>query len=189
MTLEEIKKRIKARKPKFSRQDSHKKKKLGNKWKRPKGLHSKMRLQKKGYKRSVKTGYGTPTKIRGLYKNLERIFVSNVDDLKNIDEKKQGVIISSTVGIKKRIEIMKEAEKLKIKNLNIKSPKDYIKKIEEKIEEKKKDKETKKKEKEEKKKEAKKEKKLEKEVEKELSEEEQKELAKKEKDKVLTKKE
>lgn len=189
MTLEEIKKRMKAIKPKFSRQDSHKKKKLGDKWRRPKGLHSKMRLRKKGYKRSVKTGYGTPKSIKGTIKNLERVFVNNVNDLKNIDEKKQGIIISSTVGMKNRVEIIKEAEKLKINILNIKSPKDYIKKAEEKVEEKKKDKEVKKLEKEAKKKEVKKEKKLEKEVEKELTEEEQKEQEKKEKDKVLTKKE
>ncbi len=181
--------KIKKRKLKFSRQDSHKKKKLGKKWRKPKGLHSKMRLQKKGYKRSVKVGYETPKNMRGLSKGLEKVLVNNINDLKNINKKTQGIIISASVGIKKKIEIIKEAEKQKIEILNIKSPKEHIKKIEERLAEKKKEKEVKIKEKEEKKKLAKKEKKLEKKVEKELSEEEQKELAKKEKDKLLTKKE
>jgi len=189
MNLLEIKKKMKAKKPKFSRQDSHKKKKLGNKWRRPKGLQAKMRLRKKGYKRSVKTGYGTPKKLRGLSKNLEIVFVNNTKDLKGIDEKNQEIIISSAVGTRKKIEIIKEAEKLKIKILNIKSPKDYIKKIEEKIAEKKKEKEAKKKEKEEKKKATKKEKKgVEEKVKKEMDEEEKKKGEKKEKDKILTKK-
>ena len=178
----------KSRKPTFSRQDSHKKKRLGNKWRKPKGLQSKMRLQKKGYKVSVKTGYGTDKKTKGLIKGLQKIIINNVKELATIDEKTQGIIISKSVGKKKKVEIIKEAEKKKIKVLSIKSPQDYIKQIEEKRKE---VKEAKKEKLEKKKKEVKKKEKksIETKVEKNMTEDEIKEKAKKEKDKVLTKKE
>ena len=41
--LLELRKRIKRKKPEFIRQDAHKKKSLESKWRKPKGLHSKMR--------------------------------------------------------------------------------------------------------------------------------------------------
>jgi large subunit ribosomal protein L32e len=178
------------KKMKFSRQDSHKKKKLGDKWRRPKGLHSKMRLQKKGYKKIVKKGYGKDNKTKHLIDGMKKVFVNNLKQLKNIDKKTEGIIISSKLGAKKRIEIIKQAEKDNIKILNIKDTKDFVKKIEEKRIQEKERKAEKKKEKDKKKKEKpKKEKKLEKEVEKEMDEEEKKKEQKKEKDKVLTKKE
>ncbi len=185
----ETKKKVK--KPKFSRQDSHKKKRLGEKWRKPKGLQSKMRLHKKGYNVSVKTGYGTDKKTKYLMKGLQKVTVNNVDELRNIDEKKQGIIISKKVGKRKRIEIIKEAEKNKIKILNIKSPQDYVKQVEERRTKDKEKKESKKKQKEEKKKEKPKKetKSIEEKLEKEMTEEEIKEQAKREKDKVLTKKE
>ena len=179
------------KKPSFSRQDSHKKKRLGSKWRRPKGLQSKMRLQKKGYKRIVEVGFGTRKDEKGKINDLEVVLVFNKKDLENIDIKKQGIIISSNVGTRNKIEIIKEAEDKKINILNVKNPKDYIKNIEDKRAKIKKEKEEKQKAKEERKKaKPKKEKKgTEKKEEKEMTEEEQKEKEKKEKDKLLTKKE
>ena len=53
-------KALKKKKPVFTRQDAHKKKKVGWKWRKPKGSDSKMRVGKKGYKRSVRPGWGSP---------------------------------------------------------------------------------------------------------------------------------
>jgi len=188
-----LRKKIKAKKPKFSRQDSHKKKKLENKWRKPKGLHSKMRLGKSGYKKSVKKGYGSPRSVKNLSsEGIEKVNAFNKKDLEKIDTKSQGVIISSGVSLKKRIDIIIEAEKKKIKILNIKDLSKYIKEAEEKREKAKKEKEERKKEKEKKKKaEEKKAKKTEGKgvEEKVIDEEEKKKLEKKEKDKILTKKE
>ncbi len=182
-----IKEELRKKKPKFKRQDSHKKKRLKDKWKRPKGLHSKMRLNKKGYRKIVEVGYGNKKTQRSLIENLEVVYVNNLGQLKNIDKKKQGIIINSNVGNKKKIEIIKQAEKGKIKILNIKNPKGFMEKIDEQRKREKEEKEKKGKEKKEKKK-AEKPKKKEEEKE-EVDEEEKKKQEKKEKDKVLTKKE
>ena len=50
--LLEFRKKIKAKKPNFIRQDAHKKGEIKKKWRRPKGLQSKMRLHKRGYRKS-----------------------------------------------------------------------------------------------------------------------------------------
>lgn len=190
--LLDLRKKIKRKKPKFSRQDAHKKKSLGYKWRRPKGLHSKMRMQKKGYKRIVKKGHGSPVSVKGFNEEgLKKVMIFNEEGLKNIDNKTQGAIISSRVSLKNKIDILQEAEKNKVKILNIKDTVGFIKEIKEKREKAKEEKEEKKKEKEDKKKAAakKKEKEEKKGVEeKVLDDEEKKKEEKKEKDKLLTKK-
>ena len=60
---------MKGKKPEFIRQDAHKKPGLGWKWRRPKGITSKMRLHLKGYRRIVKKGYRSPKDVRGLTKD------------------------------------------------------------------------------------------------------------------------
>ncbi len=181
------------KKPKFLQQDYHKKPGLKKKWKRPKGLHSKMRLKKRGYRRGVSKGYKAAKKERGLYKGLKVIKIGSPKDLKIIEKEKTGIVISKNIGLKKRLEIVKGIEKegLKVINLDIKK---FLKEAEELLEKKKEERGEKAKEKVKKKGEgertAKKkveEKTLEKKVEK--SEEEIKKEKKKEKDKILTKKE
>ena len=49
--LLELKKKIKKKKPNFTRQETHKKSKLKKKWRRPKGIQSKLRLNKRAIKR------------------------------------------------------------------------------------------------------------------------------------------
>ena len=44
----ELRKDIKKKKPTFLRQDGHKKKRLGNKWRRPTGTDNKVRLGLRG---------------------------------------------------------------------------------------------------------------------------------------------
>lgn len=185
---------IKKRKPDFIRSDSHKKKKLGDRWVRPRGIHSKLRLRKRGHRKAVSPGFRSPAKVRGLDKSgLQTIFVNNCN-LQNIDPKKHTILISGAVGIKKRVEIIKEAQSRGIKILNIKDAELYIKNIGEMMRKRKEEKDGEKKEKEKKKK-TEKEKEPGKGIEKAITEEERKEEEKKkkedekkEKDKVLTKK-
>jgi len=115
-----VRKTIKSKKPEFLQQDYHKKRRLSRKWKRPTGLQSKMRHQLKGYRRRVKQGWRSPIEIRGFdSKGYDPVLVSNVKDLINIKET-QGVIISKTVGLKKKLEILEKAAQLKIIVLNLK---------------------------------------------------------------------
>ena len=183
--LLELRRHIKSKKPDFIRQDFHKKKRLSRKWRRPKGWHSKIRLNLRGRAKKVSIGYRSPKIVRGLHKSglLQKI-IRSVNDLESLDSKKNCGIISSSVGTKKRVVILKKAKELGLNILNIKSPDKYIKEVEDKINLRKKAKEVKKGEKKEAKKVEKKEEKLTEKVD-EVS---KKEIEKKEKDKVLTKK-
>ena len=84
--LLEIRRRIKSRKPEFIRQDYHKKPGLKRKWRKPKGLHSKLRLNKRGKYKKVSKGYRSPWQVRGLHKTgLEERIVNNIKQLDGLD--------------------------------------------------------------------------------------------------------
>src|SRR3989339_1790860 len=118
--LLEVRKKIKGKKPEFIQQDYHKKRRMSRKWKRPTGLHSKMRHQFKGYLRRVKQGWRSPVEIRGYHgKGMKAVIVHSVKDLEGFD-KSAGIIIAKTVGLKKRLEIINKATELKLVILNIK---------------------------------------------------------------------
>lgn len=105
---------MKKRMPKFERQEAHVKARLSRSgWRKPRGFQSKMRLQRKGYNAIVKVGYRTPRVLRGRLENgLLEIAVISPSDLKNI-QKDQIALISRTLGNRKRLEVLKEAKKLK----------------------------------------------------------------------------
>jgi large subunit ribosomal protein L32e len=118
--LLEVRKKIKAKKPEFIQQDYHKKRRLSLKWKRPTGLQSKMRHQFKGYNRRVKQGWRSPAEIRGFHGlGYESVIISTLKDLDAV-KKNQGIIVSSTVGTKKKLAILEKAVQLKIPVLNLK---------------------------------------------------------------------
>lgn len=178
--LLEIRKELKERKPIFIRQDNPKRMKLNDKWRKPKGIHSKIRHKFKGRRKMPSPGYKSPRDVKYLHASgLKIVNVSSIDDVKNIKKESEGIVISKSVGIKKRFEILKKAKELNILILNLNID-EQIKKIEDFINSKKKTKEPKKESKE-----SKKDVKEEKEA---LTDEQKKEIEKKEKDKVLTKK-
>lgn len=183
--LLELRKAIKAKKPVFLRQDYHKKKELGRKWRKPKGLHSKMRHHFKGKIRCVAHGWGSPLEVKYLHPSgLKQVIVSSVEGLKKINAKTEGAMIAAAVGMKKRFEILKKAMELGIKVLNIKNAESYLKEQEEKFKERKKRRTELKAAK----KEEKKEEKLEEKIKPEPTDDEKKKQEKLEKDKLLTKK-
>jgi len=181
--LLEIRKKMKERQPDFIRQDAHKKR-LKKRWVKPRGLHSKVRLKHRGHARKVSSGYRTPNAVRGLStEGLEIKMVYNMSQLEGLDKEKEGVIISSQVGLKNRILLLKKIKEKGINLLNIDID-EYLKRKEEEIQKRK----EKRKKKENKKKEERKEEKEDR-LEEKLSDEEKKEKEKKEKDKLLTKRE
>ncbi|MBC7219094.1 MAG: 50S ribosomal protein L32e [Hadesarchaea archaeon] len=109
----------KKRLPKFRRQEWFRFKRLGEKWRRPRGRDSKLRLRIRGKGSLVSIGYRVPKAIRGLHPSgLAEVLVKNISDLEKIDATKQAIRIASSVGRKKREQILKRAEELKIKVLN-----------------------------------------------------------------------
>ncbi len=116
----EKRKKIKERTPKFRREEWYRYKRVKQNWRRPDGIHSKMRMNRKYRPARVRIGFRGPKITRGLHSSgFEEVMVYNTKDLKKIDPKTQAGRIGSSVGTKKRIDIEKEAEKLDIRILNI----------------------------------------------------------------------
>jgi large subunit ribosomal protein L32e len=109
----------KKRLPKFRRQQWFLFKRLGEKWRAPSGEDSLMRVRRKGKGRMPNVGYRTPKAIRGLHPSgLSEVLVRNPSVLQGIDSGKQAVRIASEVGMRKREQILKRADELKIRVLN-----------------------------------------------------------------------
>lgn len=184
MNALELRKALKKKKPTFIRQEGWKKKKFKNspKWRRPKGIHSKMRRMFKGRHACPSQGWRSPKEVRGLHPSgLIPVIVRNEKELSKIKEN-SGIIIAATVGKKKRLQIAKKAIELGIKVVNI-DPKRFVEKVEQELKEKTKKKEAEAKIRKEEPKPVKETKKP------EETPEEKKEREKREKEKILTKRE
>jgi len=104
-------------------------KKIYDTWRKPKGHHG--RVKRLAYQKgaSPKVGYRMPVDLRGSHPSgLMPILVHNVKMLNNIDTKKYGIIIGK-IGMKNKIAIVHEAEKKKIKILNLRKPEEFLKKF------------------------------------------------------------
>jgi len=180
-----LRKKLKKKKPKFYSQEYHKKIRLGKRWRKPRGTDSKVRLKLKGHVNRVSVGYGSPRKVRGLTRDgLNQILVSSSKDMQNLSEK-DGIILSSKLGLRKKLDLLKEIKSKNMIVINLKDIDVFIKKAEEKIAKKKQEKTEKQKAEKEKQKEKKsKETELEKKIE---TEDEKKEREKKDKDQLLIK--
>ncbi len=120
-TADDLAKRalISGRRPAFKRQEWYRYSKLGEAWRRPKGIHSKMRRHFKRRVHMVDIGYRGPAAVRGLHPSgFEEVLIHNVDGLQGLDPEKQAVRIGGTVGSKKRIAIQDKADELGIRVLN-----------------------------------------------------------------------
>ena len=110
---------MKRKKPEFVMQGSKNLKRLGDRWRKPRGAHSKLREHKTAKGFLPRTGYGSPRDVKYLHPSgFKEKLVYNFNDLTSIDPTKQACRIASSVGIKKRLVMMKKAEELKIKVLN-----------------------------------------------------------------------
>jgi len=125
--------RIKNKKPKFRAEESWRYKRVKEKWRKARGIDSKMRRKVKGWPRSPTVGYRGPKKARYLHPSgFVEVLVHNVDDLEKIDPKTQAIRIAHTVGAKKRIEISARAEE---KGVHILNPIKMEEVVEEEVEE------------------------------------------------------
>ncbi|MFH2019808.1 MAG: eL32 family ribosomal protein [archaeon] len=111
--------------PKFIRQDTHKKKRLDKIWRKPRGLHSKLREQR-SHRKIVKPGYGLPSEFKGKTNGKTIVFISKANELSKVDTKKEVCIISGRIGMKSRLAILEQVVKLKINIINIADPEKYL---------------------------------------------------------------
>jgi large subunit ribosomal protein L32e len=87
-------------------------------WRRARGKHSKMRRKRKGYPAIVEIGFKQAKKTSGMINGMIPILVTNLNQMEKI-QKGQAIIISSTIGAKKRVEMIKKAESMKLQILNL----------------------------------------------------------------------
>ena len=105
--------------PKFVRWLSTSLKRIKSPWRRPRGINSKIAEKLKGKLPMPTIGYGAPRNMKYLHPSgFKEILVHNANDLKKVNVEKEAVRIASAVGSKKRIEITKKAEEMKLKVLN-----------------------------------------------------------------------
>lgn len=110
---------IAGRRPTFLRQEWFRFQRLGEKWRKPRGMHSKMRVHMRYRGKNVRIGYRGPTDVRGLHPSgFVEVLVFNVNDLRDINPKTQAVRIGHGVGAKKRKDIVDTATKKDIRILN-----------------------------------------------------------------------
>ncbi len=103
----------------FLRQEWFRFPRLGEKWRRPRGMHSKMRRHIQYRPNVVSIGYRGPAKVRGLHPSgFEEVMVFNPDQLQKMDPKVQAARVGSSVGFKKRQAIEQKADELGIRVLN-----------------------------------------------------------------------
>ncbi len=93
-------------------------KKIKNRWRKPRGIHNKLRHHKKGKGIIPSVGFGSPKEIRGLHPSgFKEILVTNLTQLTKVDPKKEAVRFAK-IGKKKKGEMLKKAKELKLKVLN-----------------------------------------------------------------------
>lgn len=107
------------KKPKFKRWLSQSYKRLEKSWRRERGIHSKIRRREKGKPKMPSPGYGAPRALRYLHPSgFKEVLVYTPKELEKINPEKEAIRIAHVVGKKKKEEIIKKAEELKIKVLN-----------------------------------------------------------------------
>ncbi len=89
----------------FIRHAAHRKKRLGQKWRKPRGLHNKMRDHKRGASPMVQDGYRTDKTKRGKRKGLLVTVIRTESDLSSLDPKVHGIVLGA-VGMRKKLSLL-----------------------------------------------------------------------------------
>ncbi len=110
---------------KFLRQQAHYKKRIALNWRKPKGHHSKLREKRRGLHQMPCIGFKKSDDEREFIKPI-----NNVNDLK-LFKKGDKVVISRTIGAKKRIELINLCLKNGLIIANYKKPADKVKVLKE----------------------------------------------------------
>ncbi len=132
--LLELRKQCNKRRPEFKPQDIQKRREIKRgRWRKPKGMHSKMRDGVWGRPVLVGTGYRGPAEVRGLHiSGLIPKLVHNPEQIAELNAKTQGIILGH-IGDKKKIMVLNACKQKGITILNVKNTDEMIKKLTDKI--------------------------------------------------------
>lgn len=112
--LSKIRAQKKKQRPTFRAQNSWRFKRVNPKWRKPRGIDSKMREKLKGHPKMVNIGYRSPAALRDLHYSdrtgvLEEFQVSNMADLDLVLPHKHIVRIDGNLGLRKKESLFQEA--------------------------------------------------------------------------------
>jgi large subunit ribosomal protein L32e len=114
-----IRKKKNMKRPKFRRQEWFRYKRLGDSWRKAKGMHSKTRRHYRYRPNVPSVGFRGPKATRNRHSSgFEEVIIHNPKGLDDIDPKRQAARIAHTVGTRKRVEIERKAKELEIRILN-----------------------------------------------------------------------
>lgn len=89
-------------------------------WRKPRGKDNPVRLRLKGHPPLVSSGYGSPKIVRGLHPSgLMPVVVSSFEELNRLDPSKHVLYVSSSVGLRKKLEIVKKAREMGFRVANV----------------------------------------------------------------------
>ncbi|OIO26891.1 50S ribosomal protein L32e [Candidatus Micrarchaeota archaeon CG_4_10_14_0_2_um_filter_55_9] len=103
------------KKPGFARQNKRYKKRVGDSWRKPRGIDNKQRVEKRGFGALPRAGYGSAAEKKGLHPTgvKEKLAFSVKGLVPGFAAR-----IGGSVGRKKKAEIIEAARKKGIKVLN-----------------------------------------------------------------------
>jgi len=116
-----VKRQLRRTRPVFKRHGAHRKAELSDRWKKPRGLHNKLKDNKRGSGPVVGDGYRTPAAVRGMHiSGLQIAHVATVAEVAAVDKATHGVVIAR-VGAKRQLELIAAAQKAGVRVLNHKA--------------------------------------------------------------------
>jgi large subunit ribosomal protein L32e len=109
--------------PKFRHEQAHRWTRVSNSWRKVRGIDSATREKRKGRIAMVSAGYRKPKAVRGLHPSRYiEVYVHRPADIEGLDPDIHAIRIGSTVGLRKRQEIIKKADAMLLRVLNPGAP-------------------------------------------------------------------
>nr|CDS25698.1 60S ribosomal protein L32 [Hymenolepis microstoma] len=112
---------VKKHTKKWHRHQSDLFKRLGDKWRKPKGIDNRVRRRFKGQMRMPKIGYGTQARVRHIHPDgFRHVIINNVKELEVLlmQHRTHAGVIARTISRKNRVKIVERARELNIKIVN-----------------------------------------------------------------------
>ncbi|MFX1481647.1 MAG: 50S ribosomal protein L32e [Promethearchaeota archaeon] len=109
----------KKRMPQFRHEQAHRWTRVSDSWRRVRGIDSTTRQKKRGRIAIVSSGYRTPKAVRNIHPSLyKEVRVHRASDIEDLDPEIHAIRIASTVGARKKQEILTAADAKLLRVLN-----------------------------------------------------------------------
>lgn len=114
--------KAKRHKPVFVVKESKTRARVEERWRFPGGKHSGVRQKHRGKVPLPSPGYGSPKLVYGLHPSgLKPVLIHTAKALLVLNPTNEGAVVSSTLGAKKKLEVLRLAQEKNIRLLNVKN--------------------------------------------------------------------